>query len=162
MDIDVDRFVRPPSLPHQRDDVAGRVVGLVAPQRGVVEGFRGCERTLSAVEAAAHEKDPEVWLGEEVGAEKLAGDDGRANLPEARRDRVIHLGGRDELPGAGSAYQQHFPVVGQAYASVRAARGGHQRGEQREGIGRGVVDFSGVEVDVARGLAAGHEHGAVQ
>src|SRR5207248_10733973 len=80
VESDADRFVRPPSFPHQRDDVAGRVVGLVAPQRGVVEGFRGCERTLSAVETAAHEKDTEVWLHEEVRAEKLAGDDGRADL----------------------------------------------------------------------------------
>ena len=112
-EIDADRFVRPPPLPHQRDNVAGRVVGFVAAQRGVVEGFGGSERTPSAVEAAAHENDAEVGLREEVRGEELAGGGGRPNLPEARRDRVIHLGGCDHLPRAGSTHQQHSSVVGQ-------------------------------------------------
>ena len=141
MDGDGDGLVWQPPLAHERDDLAGRVVGLVTVQRGVEEDRRGRERSLCAVEAAGGQQNAGVGQLEKVGAEEPPRGGGRVDGLERARDGVVDLGARYELPAARAAGNQHLAVVEKLHAEMTAPCRSHRRREQREGVRAGVVDF---------------------
>ena len=162
MDVDCDGLVRTPPFSRQCHCIAGRVVRLVAAQRGVEERLGGGERGLSAAEPAGGEHGAGMRDIEEVGGEELPRGGRRFDCAERASDRIVDLGGRDGLSAVRAAGDQDTPVVKQLYAEVTAASGAHLRGHEREGIPDGIVNLGRIEVPVRRALAASDEDRAVE